>query len=56
MWALLWKDVLLELRTKERLSSLFVLAFLIILVFVFALSPEQARRQAVRSLAAAVEE
>lgn len=44
MWALLWKDVLLELRTKERLSSLFVLAFLIILVFVFALSPEQARR------------
>jgi heme exporter protein B len=44
MWALLWKDVLLELRTKERLSSLFVLAFLIILVFVFALSPEQAQR------------
>lgn len=44
MWALLWKDVLLELRTKERLSSLFVLAFLIILVFIFALSPEQARR------------
>lgn len=44
MWALLWKDVLLELRTKERISSLFVLAFLILLVFVFALSPEQARR------------
>ena len=44
MWALLWKDVLLELRTKERLSSLFVLALLIILVFVFALGPEQARR------------
>lgn len=43
MWALLWKDVLLEVRTKERLSSLFVLAFLIILVFVFALSPEQAQ-------------
>ena len=44
MWALLWKDVLLELRTKERLSSLFVLAVLIILTFVFALSPEQAQR------------
>ena len=44
MWALLWKDVLLELRTKERLSSLFVLAVLIILIFVFALSPEQAQR------------
>jgi len=36
--------VLLELRTKERLASLFVLALLIILVFVFALGPEQARR------------
>jgi len=44
MWALLWKDVLLELHTKERLSSLFVLAVLIILIFVFALSPEQAQR------------
>lgn len=44
MWTLLWKDSLLELRTKERISSLFVLAFLMILVFVFALSPEQARR------------
>ena len=47
MWALLWKDVLLELRTKERLSSLFVLAFLIVLVFVIALSPEQARHPAI---------
>jgi heme exporter protein B len=44
MWAILWKDSLLELRTKERISSLFVLAFLMILVFVFALSPEQAQR------------
>jgi heme exporter protein B len=44
MWALLWKDVLLELRTKERVSSLFVLALLIVLVFVFALSPEQIQR------------
>jgi heme exporter protein B len=41
MWALLWKDVLLELRTKERISSLFVLSLLIVLVFIFALSPEQ---------------
>ncbi|MBI3248109.1 MAG: heme exporter protein CcmB [Deltaproteobacteria bacterium] len=44
MWALLWKDVLLEWRTKERLSSLFVLAFLMLLIFVFALGPEQTRR------------
>ena len=41
MLALLWKDLLLEFRTKERISSLFVLSFLIVLVFVFALSPEQ---------------
>ena len=44
MWSLLWKDLHLELRTKERVSSLFVLAVLIVLVFVFALSPEQAQR------------
>lgn len=44
MWALLWKDLRLEFRTKERVSSLFVLALLIVLVFVFALSPEQAQR------------
>ena len=41
MLALLWKDLLLEFRTKERISSLFVLSFLIVLIFVFALSPEQ---------------
>ena len=43
MWALLWKDIRLEFRTKERISSLFVLALLIVLVFIFALSPQQAR-------------
>lgn len=41
MLALLWKDFLLEFRTKERLSSLFVLSLLIVLIFVFALSPQQ---------------
>ena len=46
MWAILWKDLLLELRTKERVSSLLVLAILIILVFVFALTPEQLKRPA----------
>jgi len=44
MRALLWKDLRLEFRTKERVSSLFVLALLIVLVFIFALSPEQAQR------------
>jgi heme exporter protein B len=43
MWPLLWKDLRLELRTKERISSLFVLALLIVLVFIFALNPEQVR-------------
>lgn len=43
MWALLWKDIRLELRTRERIASLFVLALLIVLVFVFALSPERLR-------------
>lgn len=39
----MWKDLRLEFRTKERVSSLFVLALLIVLVFVFALSPEHAQ-------------
>lgn len=43
MWAIVWKDIRLELRTKERLASFFVLAVLIVLVCVFALGPEQAR-------------
>lgn len=43
MWAIVWKDVRLELRTKERLASFFVLAVLIVLVWVFALGPERAR-------------
>jgi heme exporter protein B len=43
MWAILWKDVLLELRTKERVSSLFVLALLIVLIFIVALGPERGR-------------
>lgn len=44
MWAILWKDMCLELRTKERLSSLLVLAVLIVVVFAAALGPEQLRR------------
>lgn len=43
MWAIVWKDVRLELRTKERLASFFVLAVLIVLVWIFALGPQQAR-------------
>ena len=49
MLALLWKDLLLEFRTKERISSLFVLSLLIVLVFVFALSPEQIQGPAIEA-------
>lgn len=43
MWAIVWKDIRLELRTKERLASFFVLAILIVLAWVFALGPERVR-------------
>lgn len=33
---ILWKDILLEFRTKERLSSMFVFALMVIIVFNFA--------------------
>ncbi len=46
MWAIVWKDILLELRTKERVSAVLVLALLTILVFVFALTPEQLNQPA----------
>ncbi len=45
MWVLLWKDLRIELRTKEGLSSLLVLGLLIILVFAFALGPERVQAE-----------
>jgi heme exporter protein B len=41
MWAIVRKDLAIELRTGEMLSSLFLLALLMILVFAFALEPER---------------
>lgn len=41
MWAIIRKDLAIELRTGEMLSSLFMLALLAILVFAFALDPER---------------
>ncbi|HZR84897.1 MAG TPA: heme exporter protein CcmB [Candidatus Binatia bacterium] len=41
MWAIVRKDLAIELRTREMLSSLFLLAFLVVLVFAFALEPER---------------
>ena len=44
--AILWKDIVVELRTKERLSSMFFFALLIIVVFNFAFEPgTQAMRE-----------
>jgi heme exporter protein B len=43
MWAILRKDLLLELRTREALSSVVVLVVLILLTFTFAMDPEGAR-------------
>ncbi|MFT4571824.1 MAG: heme exporter protein B [Hyphomicrobiaceae bacterium] len=39
MFAIVWKDLLLEARNRSMLASLFVLSVLILLVFELALSP-----------------
>lgn len=39
MLALLWKDILLELRSKDIVVSVFVFALLVIVIFNFALDP-----------------
>jgi len=36
VWAIVWKDIMTELRTKELFSSMFTLALLIIVIFNFA--------------------
>ena len=41
MWAIARKDLAIERRTGEMLSSLFLLALLVILVFAFAVEPER---------------
>lgn len=39
MFAVLWKDVLMELRTKDIIVSVLVFALLVIVIFNFALDP-----------------
>ena len=36
VWAIVWKDVVAEFRTKEMFSTMFVFAVLVIVVFNFA--------------------
>ena len=43
MWSIVRKDLSIERRTGELLSSLFLLALLMVLVFAFTLEPERLR-------------
>ncbi len=45
MFALLWKDLVIELRTKETLASLFLLGTLLLLVLSFAFDPTHPMRE-----------
>lgn len=49
VWAVLWKDLAAELRSRELLSSMLVFALLVILIFNFALELERSLQQAVTS-------
>ncbi|MCX8214666.1 MAG: heme exporter protein CcmB, partial [SAR202 cluster bacterium] len=40
--ALVWKDILLELRTKDIVVSVLVFSLLVIVVFNFAIEPSPA--------------
>ncbi len=44
MLALIWKDLVLELRTRETLASLFLLGALLLLVLNFAIDPSHPMR------------
>jgi len=46
MLAILWKDLLVELRTKETLASLFLLGTLLLLVLSFAFDPSHPLHEA----------
>ncbi len=39
VWAIVWKDIVAELRTKEMLSSMLVFSLLVIVIFNFAFDP-----------------
>jgi len=46
MFAILWKDLLIELRTKETLASLLLLGLLTLVVLSFAFDPTSPLREA----------
>ncbi len=41
VWLIIWKDLTLELRTKEILSSMFVFTLLVVVIFNFAFQGEK---------------
>jgi heme exporter protein B len=45
-WIVLWKDLLLERRSKESLNALLFFALLLLFVFQFALGPDRDRLRA----------
>jgi len=49
MWAVVWKDLSAELRSRELLSAMLVFALLVILIFNFALDLNVSARRSVTS-------
>lgn len=49
LWAIVWKDLAAELRSRELLSAMFVFSLLVILVFNFALELDAKTRSNVTS-------
>ena len=47
MWAVVWKDIAAELRSRELLSAMLVFALLVILIFNFALELDAKTRSTV---------
>lgn len=47
IWAIIWKDLAAELRSRELLSAMLVFALLVILIFNFALELDAATRYSV---------
>jgi heme exporter protein B len=39
VWAIAWKDIVSELRTREMLFSMFLFGFLVVLIFNFGIEP-----------------
>jgi len=49
LWAVVWKDLAVEMRSRELLSGMLVFALLVILIFNFALEFDASTRAAVTS-------